>query len=86
MQVLQRPTSGHNALGGIKVIGERAAAGMLGVEDGSDGLEEALPMAEQIFVIPVQEEAAVGRIPRPTPCCKEASLLHQCHASVTEQH
>ena len=73
---LRRSTCGHNALGGIKVVGERAAAGVLGVEDRSDGLEKTLPVAEQVLVVPVQKEASVGRIPRAPPCRKEAGFLH----------
>lgn len=51
---------------------------MLGMEDRSDGLNETLPMAKQVLVVPVQKEAAVGRVPRTAPGCKEAGLLHSC--------
>ena len=61
----------------MKMVGQRAAARVLGVKDRSDGSQEALSMIQDGLAVPVHEEAAVGRIPGTSPCPKKSCLLHE---------
>ena len=69
--------NGDDGLGGVEVVGERAAARLRRLEYRCGQPDHALAVRVQRARIPGQEEGAVGRVPAAAPAAEEARLLRE---------